>query len=91
MWLIFGVIAIGTAILNIARAALAKDPRWFRFASLSFTALTLCSFYAQAARWAAHEDWSALADVVPTLSTWLWVCAIASILINSSTLFRKPD
>ena len=91
MWLLFGAIAIVTAILNIAWAAHGKDPRWFRFASLSFTALTLCAFYSQSAQWVSHEDWSALMDVVPTMSRWLWVCAIASILINSVTLFGKSS
>ena len=56
MWLLFGAIAIVTAILNIAWAARGKDPRWFRFASLSFTALTLCAFYSQSAQWVLHED-----------------------------------
>ncbi len=91
MWLLFGGLAIAAAILNLVLTARSKDPRWSRFASLSFTALTLCSFYTQAARWTAHKDWSALADVVPTMSKWLWICAAASILINSISLFRKPD
>ena len=91
MWLLFGDVAIVTAILNIARAAHGKDPRWFRFASMTFTALTLCSFYSQSAQWVAHEDWAALLDVVPTMSRWLWVCAIASILINSVTVFGDPS
>ena len=91
MWLLFGAIAIVTAILNIAWAAHGNDPRWFRFASLSFTALTLCAFYGQSAQWVSHEDWSALMDVVLTMSRWLWVCAIASILSNSVTLFEKPS
>ncbi len=89
MWLIFGAVAIVTAILNIAWAARGKDPQWFRFASMSFTALTLCSFYSQSAQWVALEDWVALMDVVPTMSKSLWVCAIASTLINSVTLFGK--
>ena len=91
MWLLFGAIAIVTAIINIVWAAHGKDSQWFRFASLSFTSLTLCSFYSQSARWAAHEDWAALMDVVPTMSRWLWVCAIASILINSVPLFGQSS
>ena len=91
MWLLFGAVAIVTAILNITWVAQNKDPRWFRFVSLSFTAMTLCSFYSQSAQWVAHEDWAALMDVVPTMSRWLWVCAIASILINSVTLFGKSS
>lgn len=45
---------------------------WFRFISLSLTALTLCAFYSADAKWVLNEDWSALMDVVPTLSKTLW-------------------
>ena len=89
MWLLFGTIAIVTALLNIAWSARDKDPRWFRYTSLSFSALTICTFYSQSAQWVAHEDWAALADVVPTMSKWVWICATASILINSISLFRQ--
>ena len=89
MWLFWGGLAVVTAVLNFVRAARDKDSRWFRHASLSFTALTLCFFYSQAAAWAAHGDWAALADVLPTMSKWLWVCTALSILINGVSLFRR--
>lgn len=89
LWLGFGSCAIITAILNISWAIRGKDAKWFRFISLSFTALTLCAFYSQAKQWAVLGDFSALLDVMPALSAVLWLLAIASILINSISLFIK--
>ena len=89
MWLLFGCTAIAAAILNLARTAKGKDAKWFRFISLPFTAFTLCAFYTQAAGWAAHGDYSALADVVPSTSGPLWACTVLSVLINGSSLFGK--
>ena len=89
MWIIFGFVAIVTATLNITWWALGREAKFFRFASLSLTALTVCAFYAQAAAWTAKEDWSALMDVLPGVSVWLWILAAASILINGITLLKK--
>ena len=89
MWLGFGSCAIITAIFNIFLAIKGKDAKWFRFISLSFTALTLCAFYSQAKQWAVLGDSSALLDVMPALSAILWVLTIASIIINSVSLFIK--
>ena len=91
MWMILGCSAIVTAILNVIWTLRDKDAKWFRFISLSLTALTLCAFYSADAVWVLHEDWSALMDVVPTMSKALWVLTIASIFINSISLFKKND
>lgn len=87
MWMFFGVTAIVTALLNVIRTVLGREAKWFRFISLSATALTLCAFYAQAKAWVLLEYWDSLIDVVPTLSGILWFLTIASILINGITLF----
>lgn len=89
MWILFSIIAIVTALLNVIWTLKGKETKWFMFISLSFTALTLCAFYSANAQWVNHEDWSALADVVPTMSKSLWTCTIASIVINSVSLFKK--
>lgn len=89
MWLILGIGAIVFAALNIIWSFQGKDPRWFRFASLSFTALTVCASYADEAKRVINEDWSGVIDVMPTMSKALWVCVILSILINSVSLFRE--
>ena len=89
MWIFFGFFAIVTAILNLTWWALKRESKYFRFASLASTALTVCAFYAQAAAWTGKEDWSALMDVLPGVSVWLWFLTIASIFINALSLIPK--
>ena len=91
MWLFLGIAAIITAVLNIIWTLKGLDAKWFRFISLSLTAFTLCAFYTQVYQWVLIEDWSALYDVVPTVSKALWFLTIASIIINSISLFKKFD
>lgn len=89
MWLAFGCAAILTAIINLILTFCRREAKWFRFASLSLTALTLCAELELVNSWVLREDWSALMDVVPTLSRALWFLTIASIAINSISLFIK--
>ena len=89
MWLIFGTVAIIFAILNVVSSFRNKEPKWFRFASLSFTALTVCLFYDDDAKRVISRDCSSLLDVMPTMSKALWVCVILSIVINSISLFKE--
>lgn len=91
MWLFFGIIAIITALMNVISTLRHREAKWFRFISLSFTIFTLCSFYAQAAQWVLAKDWGALMDVLPSTSNILWFLTIASVLINSISLFMKND
>ena len=91
MWVFFGTAAIATAILNAIWTLRHREAKLFRFSSLSFTAFTLCAFYTQAAHWAFVEDWSALMDVLPGTSNVLWFLTIASVLINSISLFKKRN
>lgn len=91
MWLLFGVAAIITAFMNVAWTAEGKESKWLMFASLSFTALTLCSFYQGDANWVLNKDWGALEDVTPSVAKRLWVCTAASIAINSVSLFKKAE
>ncbi len=89
MWIFLGVGAIIAAIFNVIWTIRKKDAQWFRFISLSLTALTVCSIYGMADRWVACEDWSAMLDVVPAMSRALWVLTVASVLINSVSLFCR--
>lgn len=91
MWLFLGIAAIITAVLNIIWTLNSLDAKWFRFISLSLTALTLCAFYTQVYQWILIKDWSALYDVVPTMSKALWIITILSIIINSISLFKKNN
>lgn len=89
MWLFFGSGAIVLASLGIVWAVQDKKAKWFRFLSMSFTALTICAFYSDGASMVVKEDWSALMDIMPTVSKALWVCTIASIVVNSISLLGE--
>lgn len=91
MWAILGLAAIITAIINVVSWARDKETKYYRFASVSLTALTICEFYGDAAKRVTVEDWGGLMDILPTMSTALWVCVIASILINGITLFKRKS
>ncbi|MCI6277215.1 MAG: hypothetical protein MR639_10840 [Clostridium sp.] len=91
MWLVLGISSIVFAILNVIWAFQNKNAKWFRFLSISFTALTVCSFYADGAVRVAREDWGGLMDIMPTMSKALWVCVILSIAINSISLFKEKN
>ncbi len=89
MWIISGIGAVIFAFLNVIWSIQNKEAKWFSYASLSLTAMTLCAFYSAEASRVINEDWGGLMDIMPAMSTELWVCTVASILINSIALFRK--
>lgn len=91
MWVILGIAAIFTALLNVVWTLRRRNAKWFRFASISLTALTLCAEYSLVDKWVVNEDWAALMDVVPNMSVALWILTIVSILINGISLFIKSD
>ena len=91
MWFILGIAAIMTAALNIVWAVRGRQAKWFRFSSLSLTALTICAQYSMVEKWVQREDWSALMDVVPGMGNVLWFLVIASIVINGASLFIKNN
>ena len=89
MWIILGFSAIVAACLNLYCWSKGKEAKWFRFLSLSLTALTLCANYSLDAQWVISQDWSALEDVVPTMSQYLWIMTVGSIALNGITLLPK--
>ncbi|SEU21004.1 hypothetical protein [Enterocloster lavalensis] len=89
MWLFFGIGAIVLASFGVVWAVQDKKAKWFRFLSLSFTALTICAFYSDGASMVVKEEWSGLMDIMPTVSKALWVCTIASIVVNSISLLGE--
>ena len=91
MWLILGIVSIIFALLNVIFAIKNKSSKWYRFCSLSLTALTVCAFYSDAASRVVKEDWAGLMDTMPTLKKVLWVLVILSIAINSVSLFKGND
>lgn len=89
MWFVFGAAAIIAAILNLYFCFSGREAKYFRYASLSLTALTMCAQYSMVNNWVFEKDWSALMDVVPATTRLLWILVIASILINGVSLFIK--
>ncbi|MCC8121627.1 MAG: hypothetical protein LIO42_06560 [Oscillospiraceae bacterium] len=89
MWMIFGAGAIVLAAVNILFAFSGKETKWVRFCSMALTALTVCVFYQDAAHRVMNEDWAGLMDILPSVSNLLWICVIASIVINGVSLFGK--
>lgn len=87
MWIIFGIGAIITALLNIMNFK--NKANIFRFLSLSFTSLTVCAFYADGAGRVIEEDWAGLMDTMPTISKALWLCVALSIIINSISIIKS--
>lgn len=91
MWMLLGFGAIIFAILNIIWRVQNKEAKWFSYVSLSLTALTLCAFYSAGASRVVNEDWGGLMDIMPSMSTSLWVCTGTSIVINSIALFKSKE
>ena len=86
MWMVFGIATILTAVLNVLWTLRGRDAKWFRFISISLTALTLCAFSGLVDRWILQEDWSALMDTAGH-SRLLWPVTAASVIINGISLF----
>ncbi|MFB0917758.1 MAG: hypothetical protein QMB63_01640 [Clostridiaceae bacterium] len=90
MFIIFGLAAIFFAILNIISFIGGRETKWYRFISMALSLLTTGFIYQSDADYVVKSDFNALADVVPGTSRILWICIIASILLNGITLFSKP-
>ncbi len=89
MWIIFGIGAAITGILNIVWYIQRKNPDVFRFISLSLTALAACFAYNDNVKWIEAEDWPALMDTQPDMIKVIWTLVIVSIIINGITLINS--
>lgn len=89
MWLFFGSFAIVTALMNLYRYYQGKDSTLWMYLSLAATALTVTANNHLYSLWVTTEDWSALMDVVPTMSKAFWVLVVLSIMLNGIPLFNK--
>ena len=89
MWLIFGGIAIVATFLNLYLYKAGKNYHLAMAIGLSFTALTLAASYSMVSDWVNAEDWSALLDVVPTMSRAFWILTVISLLLNITPTFLE--
>ena len=89
MWIILGISAVITALLNLIFSFMGKSVRWLGFLSFSLTALTVCAIYQLAAGSVIQEDWSALADTAPTMEKFTWIFTVLSMVINGISLWKS--
>ena len=89
MWLVFGSISILATCLNLYLYKIGKKYHLAKAIGLSFMALTLMANYQSIANWAVKEDWSAIGDVVPTMSKVLWILTVLVLLLNMIPLFLE--
>lgn len=82
MWIIFGILTFIMTLLNLYMYNAGKDYYLFMALSIFLTTLTLCAQYQMIAFWSLAGDWSAIADVAPTLSMIQWIFVIGSFIIN---------
>lgn len=82
MWFILGLISIGLTITNLVLYKLGKDYKLAMACALSFTALTVNSFYTIVSEWVVNRDWGALEDVVPYVNRPMFVLIGISIGLN---------
>lgn len=72
MWILFGVLSVIFCIIGWIMVSKKKIvSQWASVCSLAFVSLTLLMEYQMVLQWVHKEDWSALMDVVPAMSSLL--------------------
>lgn len=89
MWMVFGILAVIFAILNLVFSFKGKDARYFRFISMALTIITVWKVHDDDITRFFMKDFAALEDVAGTMTKALFVCSVGSIVINSISLFRE--
>ncbi len=87
MWFILGLIAIGLTLTNLILYKLGKDYKLAMACALSFTALTVNSFYSILEQFVFSRDMSALEDIVPYVNKPMFVLIGISIGLNLLPIF----
>ena len=88
MWILCGLVSVLLCALGWI-PAFRKSARmiWASSCSLAFVTLTLLLEYRWVAVWVNKEDWSALMDVIPSMSSSLITYVIIMLLANIGALF----
>ena len=87
MWFILGLIAIGLTLTNLVLYKMGKDYKLAMACALSFTTLTVNSFYTIVSEWVVNRDWGALEDIVPYVNKPMFVLIGISIGLNLLPIF----
>ena len=84
MWILFGVLSVIFCIIGWIMVPKKKIvSQWASVCSLAFVSLTLLMEYQMVLQWVHKEDWSALMDVVPAMSSLLTGYVIILLLANT--------
>lgn len=89
MWMVFGILAVIFAILNLVFSFKGKDARYFRFISMALTIITVWKVHDDEIARYFMRDFAYLEDVSGTMTKALFACSAGSIAINSISLFRE--
>jgi putative flippase GtrA len=87
MWFILGLTSIGLTITNLVLYKMGKDYKLAMALALSFTALTVNSFYSILEQFVFSRDMSALEDIVPFVNRPMFVLIGISIVLNLLPIF----
>ena len=90
-WFPVGLLAFVLAGLNLVKNSLGKNKGWhvMMFLSLGCGALAVLLQYYMVYNWVKMEDWSALMDVVPSMSMVLTVAVAAGLVLNAMVLVQN--
>ncbi len=87
MWIICGFLSVVFCALGwIMSSKKNIMAYWASACSLAFVGLTLLMEYRMVLNWVNHEDWSALADVVPSMFPFLAGYVIIMLLANAVSI-----
>lgn len=87
LWVVFGMLSVVFTVLALCLPR-GKMAVWASFCAAAFTMLTLRQEYALTADWVLREDWSALADVVPSMSGMITGYVIGVLLLNAIVIAK---
>ena len=87
-WIPLGILAFGFAVINLIRTMFDKSKGWqiLLFLSLSCGVLEMYVQYLMINQWVAKSDWSALMDVVPSMSIMFTFIIFTGIILNGVVL-----
>ena len=89
LWMPFGIASIIFSIISLIQNInkKSKNSIWFTVVSLSLTALFVVMQYQMIDSWLQGEDFSALLDVVPIMSSIVTIYVILVIIINIFSVY----
>ena len=88
MWLVFGGLSVVFTMVNLFLDPKKKGCKWITMCALSLPVLTVLAAFSRINTWVAHEDWSALIDVVPYWSGSLTGFCVLLLALNAIAMLK---